>query len=218
MFAAINTFLSGSAAQIKTQSFPPGTTSWTAPSDVSNLVSVTGYGQDSYAATWAYDFSGSSTLSFFMADAGWTDYAQLYAHFQSRLAYVNSGAPASRALTDIGTYSFFFNNATSTLWTQQNGSSLSYAYNTATAVWTLPTSGGITTAVNANAQFGVINIPYYATGANSTAFGKTFPGGSAGGPAPLTSYSNVAVTPGATYSVQNVANSASLTISYYSAL
>lgn len=217
MFAAINTFLSGSAAQIKTQSFPPGTTSWTAPADVSNLISVSGYGQDGYPTTWTYPFTSQSTLSFFMTDTGWTDYSQLYAHFQSRLTAVNSGAPGVRYIANTGDYYIYFNTATNTLWAQQNGSATSNAYGTATSSWSLPTSGAITTSLNTNATRGIIYIPQYANGAASVAFGKTFSGGFAGGAAPLTTYSNVAVTPGTTYSVQNVANSASLTISYYSA-
>lgn len=51
------------------------------------------------------------------------------------------------------------------------------------------------------------------TGASTTAFGQTFPGG-VGGPAPTTTKTNVIVTPGASYSFVIPAGG-SLTITYY---
>jgi hypothetical protein len=51
------------------------------------------------------------------------------------------------------------------------------------------------------------------TGASTTAFGKTFPGG-AGGPATITTFSNVIVTPGASYNIV-VPAGGSLTITYF---
>lgn len=50
------------------------------------------------------------------------------------------------------------------------------------------------------------------TGAGATAFGKTFPGG-AGGPATTTTFSNIAITPGATYNIV-VPSGGSITITY----
>lgn len=51
------------------------------------------------------------------------------------------------------------------------------------------------------------------TGASTTAFGKTFPGGT-GGPASTTTFSNVIVTPGASYNIV-VPSGGSLTITYF---
>jgi hypothetical protein len=51
------------------------------------------------------------------------------------------------------------------------------------------------------------------TGASATAFGQTFPGG-AGGPATITEFTNVAITPGATYNIV-VPAGGSVTISYF---
>lgn len=50
------------------------------------------------------------------------------------------------------------------------------------------------------------------TGASTTAFGKTFPGG-AGGPATPASYSNVAVVPGQSYAM-TIPSGGSITITY----
>lgn len=50
------------------------------------------------------------------------------------------------------------------------------------------------------------------TGASTTGFGKTFPGGT-GGAAPVTSFGDVPVTPGQTYSIV-IANGGYLTLSY----
>jgi hypothetical protein len=217
MFSAKNFILAGSAIQLKTTTFPASTTSsWTTPADVTNLVVLSGKGQDSYASTWTYNVDASS--SFFSTDTGWTDYASLYAHFQSRLATINAGAPSTRSVTDVGTYFIEFKTSTNTLWAAQNGSGAT-VYGTATLVWNLPTSGAITTSINGTGS-GVnsyISVPNYETGTASTAFGQTFPGGSSGGPASLTTFNNVAVTPSTSYSIVNNANSTVVTVQYYSA-
>lgn len=215
--ASIDGFAGLSASNLKTQTFNPGTTSWTAPSDVNLLVSISGKGQDSYSSTWTYNIYSLDSLLSGMTDTGWTDYSSLYSHFTSRLSTINSGAPSVRSVSNIGTYFIFFNTATNTLFADQNGSDLSYAYGSATLNWTLPTSGAITTSINVNNTYDVISIPYYASGAATTAFGKTFPGGAGGNAASLTSYNDVAVTPGNTYSIVNNGNDV-LTIAYYSSL
>lgn len=51
------------------------------------------------------------------------------------------------------------------------------------------------------------------TGGSSTGFGKTFPGG-VGGAASVTAFSNIAITPGATYNIV-VPPGGSLTITYF---
>jgi hypothetical protein len=217
MFAAKNFILAGSAVQLKTTTFPASTTSsWTTPADVTNLVVLSGKGQDSYASTWTYDVNASSTS--FATDTGWTDYASLYSFFQGRLTTINTGAPASRYITNIGTYFIEFRTTTNTLWAFQNTTALT-VYGTATLTWNLPTSGAITTSINGTGS-GVnsyISIPWYATGSASTAFGQTFPGGSSGSPASLTTFNNVAVTPSTSYSIVNNANSTVITVQYYSA-
>jgi hypothetical protein len=59
-------------------------------------------------------------------------------------------------------------------------------------------------------------MEFYDTGANgvaTTGFGLTFPGGTTITPAaPTTTFTNVAVIPGTTYTISN---SGSLTITYY---
>lgn len=217
MFAAKNQFLAA-AKVLKTVTFGNGTTSWTTPADVNLIVSVSGKGENSYASTWTYELNGQSSLLFGMTDTGWTDYSSLYSHFTGRLSTINTGAPATRFVIDVGTYFVFFNTATNTLWAQQNGSGVT-AYGTATLNWTLPTSGTITTSINGTgATIGNISIPNYVTGTATTAFGQTFPGGSSGGPATLTTFTNVVVTPSTSYSiVNNSSDSTVVTVSYYSA-
>lgn len=58
----------------------------------------------------------------------------------------------------------------------------------------------------------ITDPPVEYTGASTTAFGKTFPGGT-GGPATTTTFSNIAVTPGASYSIV-VPSGGSITITY----
>lgn len=219
MFAAKNQFLAA-AKILKTVTFGNGATIWTTPADVNLIVSVSGKGQDSYAGTWPYDLNGASSLFGSMTDTGWTDYSSLYSYFTGRLSAINLAAPLTRSLTNIGTYFVFFNTATNTLWALQNGSGLSYAYGTATLNWTLPTSGAITTSINGigSSYNWSIQIPYYVSGAATTAFGQTFSGGVGGGTATLTTFTNIAVTPSTSYSIVNTSSDATVvTVSYYSA-
>lgn len=58
----------------------------------------------------------------------------------------------------------------------------------------------------------ITNPPVSYNGASTTAFGKTFPGG-VGGPATTTTFTNIAITPGASYSIV-VPSGGTLTITY----
>lgn len=208
--AAANAYGFLSSRRLVSVTFPAGSSTWVAPNNVNNIVTAVGKGADSYASTQNYDFSSAGSLLPSLTNTGWTDYSSLYSHVTGRLSTINAGAPSVRNLTDTGTYYFWFNTATNTLWAFQNASGVSNAYGTATLNWTLPTSGTITTSINSTPGTNYIVIPYYFTD-NTTAFGRSFPGGSLGNPASNTTHTNISVTPGASYPIKN---SGALTITY----
>jgi hypothetical protein len=82
-----------------------------------------------------------------------------------------------------------------------------------------------TTAQSANYDYSTTCYNFYAvtvagtpptpatTGASTTAFGKTFPGGT-GGPASTTTFNSISISPGASYPI-SIPAGGSLTISYY---
>lgn len=208
--AAANAYGFLSSRRLVSVTFSTGFTTWVAPNNVNNIVTAVGKGADSYASTSDYNFNASDMLLFGMTNTGWTDYSSLYSHVTGRLSTINAGAPSIRNIIDAGTYLFYFNTSTNTLWAQQNGSTLYDAYGTATLNWTLPTSGTITTSINSTPNTNYITIPYYST-ETTTAFGKSFPGGTLGNPATNTTYTNISVTPGASYTIRNFG---ALTITY----
>jgi len=209
--AAANAYGFLSSRKLVTETLPLGSSTWVAPNNVNTIITAVGKGADSVASTYNYSIDGTNFLLGSATDTGWTDYSSLYSHFSNRLTTLNSGAPSVRYLTDVGAYFVFFNTATNTLWAFQNGSALSDAYGSASLNWTLPTSGTITTSINGTGTTnGGIQIPYY-TRDNTTAFSLTFSGGALGGVATNTTYTNISVTPGASYPI---VNNGALTITY----
>lgn len=209
--AAANAYGFLSSKKLVTETLPLGSSTWVAPNGVNRILTAVGKGADSVSSTYNYNINGASSLPGFATNTGWTDYSSLYSHFSNRLTTLNSGAPSVRFLFDVGDYFVFFNTATNTLWAFQNGTGISSAYGSAALNWTLPTSGTITTSINGTGTTnGGIQIPYY-TQNNTTAFSLTFPGGTLGNPATNTTYTNISVTPGASYTIQNFG---ALTITY----
>jgi len=209
--AAANAYGFLSSRKLVFETLPLGNSTWVAPNGVNRIYTAVGKGADSVASTKLYDVNGAPVLGFSMTDTGWTDYSSLYSHFTNRLSTLNTGAPSIRYLLNTGSYFVWFNTATNTLWAQQNGSGTIDAYGTCSLNWTLPTSGAITTSINATGSNGGIIIPYY-TQDHTTAFSLSFLGGTRGNAATTTVYTNIAVTPGASYPI---VNNGTLEISYF---
>lgn len=222
--------LFGKQKVLTTVTFPSGTSTWTAPPGVNSLLSVSGKGSDGVSD---YYSPTSNIIGAVTVDPGPTasfgtiDWSVPYGQAS---ALVNTGGPRTVSTRytywyvgsnnqlsyngpyyDTGVYTnagYVYGNVFLT--TYRNG------YNPA------PTSGQILYSYLLQPQAGsgwIINaygFDYGYPGTDTTGFSLTFPGGTYSGgtgyPAPTTTYTNVAVTPGATYTV---VNNGSLTIQYY---
>ena len=227
-----------SALTLTTVTFTSSTT-WVAPSYVSNLVQMVGRGANATSDDYSTDTSGA-TLYTVTNDGVVTnittthDWSELYDNLQAWIAVVNSGGsgrggPIGRSfgngyrIRTNNTYQSYTNPPTPgsggfaeqyfQIGTGANASSFS-----------VPSSGTITYA-NTPSPIGTIGIsfkPVYlgGDGAASTGVGKTFPGGTydfptgTGGPAPTTTFTNVTVTPSSSYSIV-VPSGGQIAISYY---
>lgn len=213
--------LFGKKKVLTTVTFPSGTTTWTAPSSVGTLVSAVGQG-------------ASGGPGFF--ETGSYAYPYLRIDFPTA-TYPNP--PPNPTVADSCTYAIrdYINSYSGLQYiggvpfspvirinrSEANGS---WQYTDSTPFTTYPTEwtgggwivGGTAVAENdAPVPFlerWLVRYTYYSfpyTGASTTAFGLTFPGGNEG-PASPTTYTNVTITPGATYTI---VNNGSLTIQYY---
>lgn len=208
--------LFGRNSVLTTVTFPVGTTTWRAPSGVTNLISAVGKGSDGSSG---YLYYATSPIIFNVAFGG-----SGYANPPPRPDYTISCVNAIVAF--INSYSGL---------NYVGGQTFSPTINFTQGIdgtWTTPTSGSTTIGsgwdgngwivggtASVNSQLGgrqvfvdyeTYQFPF--DGTATTAFGQTFPGG-VQAPAPTTTYTNVAVTPGATYTI---VNNGALTIQYYS--
>jgi hypothetical protein len=208
----------GGGGTLQTVTFTTSGT-WSAPVGVSNVSTISGYGQDGSASY------GSSTFTFnaapgFGTEAPFAQWGDLYS------AAVSTQSALASSVGNYGPSSFLgaigIRVASDNKWgvLYESYDDLSYAIiDTVSAVFagsgSPQTSGNI---AYSGLSFSAWNVSagYHApafVGAASTALGQTFPGGSYG-PATTTTYTNVAVTPGNTYTI-SVASGGSITIQYY---
>lgn len=205
-------------------SFPSGTTTFTVPSGVTSLESVVGRGQNGTAggwssliypgSCWASGYPGSSTGS---VSITW-DY--LYNQAVAFRDNVNSGGSGERTVSlpylNFAIYEGNPNNY-GVLYMGNNPAQLIRGSAVLAYLKSPPSSGTITySSVGFYVSkgyylYGLEKYTNPTTGANTTGFNLTFPGGS-GGAATTQTYNSVSVTPGQTYTI---VNSGSLTISYY---
>lgn len=190
-------------------------TTWVAPPGVTSILSLTGKGQNGSAAYWeslynlgtAYWFADVPDTNFNSGDV------EAFAQAQWDLFPANPGAgivniswetrlyysyPSGIQSTTYGPYDI---RATTTKVKVGNGWGATY-----------PPDPGFRPFYEINAG----GMEYYTPqfdGANTTGFGYTFAGG-VGAPATPTTYTNVPVTPGTTYTI-NSAGDGYITIIYY---
>jgi hypothetical protein len=217
----------GGRFSLTTVTFTSSTT-WTAPAYLTNIVSMTGYGSNATSDDYTTD-TGSTTI--YRATRGLSsggsstthDWSEIYNNLQAWISFINTGTPGTRSagaqpdfqgnlyiINSDNTYSQF-----STPPTPGYGSSASIYFQIGTGTnvsdFSVPSSGTITYAntpvSNGNVRVGCTLVYLGANGSASTGFGQTFPGGTynfstgIGGSAPTTNFSNVAVTPGTSYSI-----------------
>lgn len=182
-------------------------TTWTAPAGVTNLLTVTGKGQDGVAAFWQ-DISSvpfSSILPYWLADVPDTNFGSVgvenFAQSQWNLFPANPGAGTVNMSWSCRRYVSY----PSVIQAETFGPYDIRCTGTKTKVgngWgsTYPPDPGFRPIyeIGGGIQF---FTPQF-DGANTTGFGYTFAGG-VGAPATPTTYNNVAVTPGTTYTINS---------------
>lgn len=206
---------------------------WTAPTNVSLVTTLYGKGSDGVSDSTAPAsadpifrlFFGASGSTFGSPPPLPTDYNTIYGYLVSAANQINTGGSGvvSYSIPGFGNLSVASNGNWNSYFTPVPNYFPGYAVaNTATINWALPTSGAISWVGPGNVQYnGSVSFTayYYGNaGSDSTALGYTFPGGAyvapTGYPATPATYTNVSVTPGASYSIV-VPSGGQVQISYY---
>jgi hypothetical protein len=205
-----------------TYTFPSGTSTFTVPVNVTTIRTAIGKGADGTPVVWtaASNAAPAYAIGYASGSGGsvsitWGD---LYSQIQSHQSTVNAGGSGERSLY-IPTYLFqiFVTGSSTNLGIVTTFSNYETIRGTASIVSenSPPSSGTITYAqvLNNSRGYGLSGLEVKTggtTGANTTGFGLTFPGGVQTA-ATTTTFSNVSVTPGTTYTI---VNNGSLTITY----
>jgi hypothetical protein len=174
----------------------------------SGFWSVATYASQSWATSYDFGSGGSTSI----------DWSTLYSQILSHQSTVNAGGSGERTVS-VPTYNFQillsgqFNNLGDVY--TFSSSTLIRGTGSIASIGSPPGSGTITYAqiLNNTRGYYLSGLEYFSpgtTGAATTGFGLTFPGG-VGAPASTTTFTSVAVTPGTTYTV---VNNQSLVITY----
>jgi hypothetical protein len=223
--------LFGRQRVLTTFTFPAGTSTWTAPGGVTSLVSAVGKGSDGVSdyttggggPIWRVYFGNSGVnLSGGSAPPAPISYDTIYSNMMSVVNNINNATGIiAYNHTAFGFIRIAFDNKWSELIYPNVGYGGQIVAGSATYSWALPTSGALTwSAGYANQQFNAdVSYTFYisgSSGSNTTGFALSFSGGGYSGgtgtPASNTTYNNVSVIPGTTYTI---VNNGALTITYY---
>lgn len=222
MFAAGK---SASGGTLQTVTFTSNTT-WVAPTGVSVLRTMSGYGGAATADTFTTNLGFSQIGAFAvglsaLTNAPYAQWADLYTDYQSELAKVTGNTGVNLLTSDNPNYSIGTDDTWDSSTTPQNkwvsGSSYSI-----TTFGSPQTSGNI--LYSAGTDYWLIVVNGYDLGSNgaaTTGVSKTFPGGTLTGTEPYrttvaavtTNFTNVPVTPGVSYPIV-VPTGGSLTITF----
>lgn len=222
MFAAGKSARGGT---LQTVTFTSNTT-WVGPSGVSVLRTVSGYGGAATADTPSRSAVASFSAGRATGPFGNAPYAQWSTLYNDAVSFANSVAAGSgvRLVNVPGT---IYSIATDDTWDDNSFTDpywINGTYSLVQGFNSPPTSGNITYASLTNLKSWVVVVDTYTLGNNgtaTTAFSKSFPGGTLAGSAPTrtavapvtTTFTGVAVTPGVSYSIV-VPSGGSLTITY----
>jgi hypothetical protein len=216
-----------------TVTFPAGTSSWTAPAGVANISTAVGKGANGTADFWDSSTGYNYLASVFVGypfDPGHPTtsstttvgdvYNEVTSLYNSRVAAISATAPPGTYLSSNPFLEYFTNYPTTgQLEKNTNDYGAGYYYKSSPSVnYGGFTSGSATKLIDLTSSpasaysTGIFVLIPGTTGASTTAFSRTFPGGNPSTPtAPTTTFTNVAVTPGVTYTI---VNNQSLTITY----
>lgn len=193
---------------------------WVAPNNVTK-VNMSGKGSDGVSDTWAYRDIVNASLNGSggpYTNPPYLQYSYVYGLVTAQLSSINSST-LQRTVSTTDYYWF--------LDTSNNYSNPTTVYNGYTIRGTAVVVGYGSAATSGNVTYSPNNFAIWAInvevlypggpGADATGLGKTFPGGAYSGgtgyPASTTTFTNVTVTPGASYSIV-VPSGGSITISY----
>lgn len=212
--------LFGRQKVLTTVTFPGGTTTWTAPFGVTSLVSLVGKGQD--GAGGYYYNTEFANQTYNLIKIGGTSLTNppppptiADSCVDEIVAFINSYS----GLQYIGGETFsptmsVYQSIFDSTWFYQSYGSTSPSSGWNGGGWVVGGTGSYSntaTSPNISIQINYQTYSFPYTGANTTAFGYTFPGG-VEAPASTFTYNNVPVTPGSTYTI---VNNGSVTITYY---
>lgn len=220
---------SGIKTNVTSQTFTSSTT-WVAPAGVTSLLALIGKGQDGASDGIAYTQLDNSSISNYSSGSGpytlpipWSSVANTTQNTVDR--FNTSDYNPTYVFYNRG-FSFY-SNGTFT-WSDNNQT---FGLYVVTGTWSLVASGNAPNPPSGNASYGssggyVAEGQYIApggAGANTTGFGYTFTGGGVSGsypnqvgsPASPASYTNVPVTPGASYAL-SIPGNGYITIQYLS--
>jgi len=192
---------------------------WVAPAGVALVIVLSGRGQDGspYPLTsntqyWTFDWPGARSNPPY---AQWGDLYGAATSARAAIAATIGGPGPSNVLTSLRYYI-----GTGSTWDPADENYSDYSGYTVTGVDAVgvgngspQTSGNIIYPPGYNSWVFTVYLtaPGF-LGASSTALSQTFPGGNSG-PAPVTTFNNIAVTPGASYPIV-VAPGGYVTIQY----
>jgi hypothetical protein len=205
---------------------------WVAPSSTTNVVTASGKG-----APGVSDYVGTVYSASYLANrnlvsspsAPYAQWSTLYGNYNSLLSALSSLTYPHYAPTSLLPYYSATNVAGNDTWENTTYNFVGAAYyltGYATSTIGSPsTSGNITYSSLTSTSGWTIDAYGYISGgagASSTALGQTFPGGGYSGSYPngtgsaasTTTYTNIAVTPGASYPIV-VPSGGSVTLEYY---
>lgn len=217
---------------LTTYVFPAGTSTWTAPANLTSLVSATGKGSNG-TSDYGYSMGIAWVQSLNPGTGGpqpaYLQWANINSDINSFISAINAAGSGPVVLT---TWSGFYQVWSDNTWDSVpagyvSGGKSTYQLQILTDItWVRGSASSTTTGSGAasgdvlysngtGTYGGYATIQGYA-GDATTGFGKTFPGGTytspTGNPAPTTTFTDVAITPGTTYTI---VNNQSLVIQYY---
>lgn len=216
MNPAVQAVICGRRRQLTTRTFTANAT-WTAPVTTSRIESAVGRGADGSPSTPQQRQVMVTSLSSPSSGtgpspAGSYDWNTLQGGGGIAANKLNAGGSgivintANLAIYPNGTFSY--TTGSTTISDNVIAGSASVVQS---GGWR--TSGAISYGEQGNENVNYSYAGGSTNGADTTAFGKTFPGGIAG-PATTTTFNNVAITPGATYNIV-VPAGGSVTITYF---
>lgn len=199
--------------RLVTQTFYSSTT-WTAPATTTKLESLTGAGGTGTPAGSSRVYE-RNTLTAILQTASGTGPNSGYASWETLKNYANAAAASinsgAATYTGCAISQWTTPSITHGVYTGSYPCPTSYVSGSATAT---AESGNSAGAVTSSGYFALAwDVPYAATtGGSTTAFTKTFVGGTGGAASP-SSHSNLTVTPGSGYPL-SIASGGFVTISY----